>query len=328
MKQLLSILTLLIALFLMQQPVAVYAIEPPSSMSIVSVQVVRNTVFDGDMAIVFHYNIIPFDDYPDEPASDTIIFRLYDPDATTLLASTIPYVFFTNGYGNGVASFYFETAPEWGLQYKLNIVGSPAFFDPLPDPYNYTISSSAYSSSENQTVNQELMASYIISVSRQLELAYPTVTLHGSTDTGIVLSASGEYYFRGAVPGIQSIAPSLFLTQFYVPDPQYMDTSLAQTETYAERLTGTDIMNGFTAIGDEIGIPGDAVAGGGVFICAVGLIVLTSRKGWGVAPGIIAASVLLGLASVVLGGGAMVLRIVLALIAGILIMFLLFFKRS
>lgn len=326
MKRLILILALIAGLFIAQAH-PILATELPDSISVVSVFVARNTVVDGDMAIVFHYNI-EYETYPDDPASDTIIFRLYDPTGTYILASKSPYVYFNNGYGNGVASFYFEESPTWGLQYKINITGSPVFFDPLPSEYNYAIPNSSYCSSSNQSVNQEFMASYIITVCEQLQIAYEDYTLYGSTDTGVVLSSLGELYFRGAIPGIQSMAPSLFLTQAYVPETEYIDTDLGQADTYAERLEDTDIMEGLDAIGDEAGIPGEAVAGGGVFIVCIGAVIFTTRKGWGVNPGLIVSAILLAASAVILGGANMVVGIVLALIAAILIFFMIFFKRS
>jgi hypothetical protein len=304
------------------------ALTPPDSMTIYSTRVVRNTVEDGDVAIAFHY-FVDDNSYTD-PASSTILFRLYDTDNTTLLSSTVPYVYFGYGYDNGIALFYFSASDNltWGEAYRINIAGSPAFFDPQPTPYNYFLSSSDYSSETTQAANQDLMTDYVLGVARLLEIAYPTYSLYGSTDMGVVLSAVGEAYFRGAMPGLQSIAPDLFLTQHYIPTLSDMGLGSTQATTYEGRLEDSDIMDGFEALGNELGVAGQSVAGGVAFICAIGLVIYTNRLRWGSTPGIIAAMILLSGAAVTLGGALMLVRLTLGLIAAIMLFYLLFFKRS
>ncbi len=324
-------LSIIIALFsIVVLGKTVNAADAPDSLLILSAQVARNTIETGDMAIVFHYNIYYSGTVPTDLASDTIIFRLHNPAGTVLIASAVPYVMFDNGYNTGVGSFYFDsaTAPTWGEAYRINIFGSPAFFDPLLDSYSFTLSASHYTSSAIGAVNRLLMADYIISLARLMNEAYSPVVFFGSTDMQIVLSDSGEQYFRGAIPGLQSIAPSLFLTQQFVPEPEYPETDLAQTLTYAERLADSDVMRGFAAIGAEMAMPGEAVAGGLVFIIAIGFIILTIKLKWGRDPGMIAASGFLAAAAVLLGGSVMVVGVVLALISGIIIMMMLFLRKA
>lgn len=265
-----------------------YAIDPPDSISIMSAQVVQNTVEPGDMAIVFHYNMPYTPSYPEVPASESIIFRLYSSDGNTLLTTSIPFVFFSNGYGQGASGFYFSAAnipvEGWGAGYKINIAGSPAHFDPLPDPYYYVLAADDYSSVEEQLLNQEIMKSYIISVCESLELAYPTFSLHGTTDAGTVLTAIGEHYFRGAVPGI---APTLFFVQFYTPEVMELTYTDDLGAPYATRLAGSDVMRGFSAIGEKLGIIGETVGAFLFVLAAIALIVFLSYKGWGTEPGLI-----------------------------------------
>src|SRR3990172_6327807 len=160
MKLLLRIISA-IAIFLVMA-VPVFAVDPPGSISVISAKVTRFLVEENDMLIVFHYNL-DYASIPDEPASDTFSFRLYDTDGTTLLLSAIPYVYLNNGYGQGVSAFYFsaEDAPTWGGAYIINIVGSPAYFDPLPTPYNYPIASGDYVTVTSQSANRSALKSYI-----------------------------------------------------------------------------------------------------------------------------------------------------------------------
>jgi len=308
-----------------------YAIDPPDSMSILSARVVQNTVEPGDMAIVFHYNLA-YAEYPSEPASESIMFRLYSPDGSTLHATTVPYVFFANGYGQGVGGFYFSAADMpptgWGGAYRVNIAGSPAHFDPLPDPYYYVLSVDDYSGVEDPAENQELMKSYIITVCRSLEIAYPTVTLHGTTDVGTVLTAVGETYFRGAIPGITGTAPTLFFTQFYTPEAMELTYTNDLGATYAARLVGTDVMDGFDAVGAEFGISGQTVAAFLFIVAAIALIVFLAYKGWGTEPGLAGGAIILTMGTVLLGDALMAIRLTMGLIAGMMVFYVLVFKRA
>lgn len=329
-KIILAALLAVILIICVAAPVlAADPISPPDSMSIVSAKVVRNTVEPGDMAIVFHYNLA-YADYPDTPASQTMMFRLYSPDGLTLLATAVPYVFFSFGYGNGVSSFYFnaDTAPTWGQAYLINIAGSPAYFETLPEPYYYTITSADYSGVTDKSGNQELMKSYILTVCDALETAYLSITLKGSTDVGMVLTATGEAYFRGAVPGLASIAPSLFFTQFYVPKPIPVEYDATLQESYTGRLDDSDLMSGFDAIGEKAGVTGQTVGAFAMILLAIGLLIFTNYKGWGSEPGVVGAGIILTLGAVLLGDAVMTIRFIMALIAGILIFYQLFLKKA
>lgn len=305
----------------------VYATEAPDSISILSAQVVRNTITDGDMTFVAHYNLA-YEDYPSEPASSTFIFRLYSPDGLTLLAATTPYVIFNNGYSHGVVSFYFdaEDAPEWGLAYKIDIAGSPLYFDPPPDPYNYVLSD--YSGTTDQQANQELLKSYILGVCDLMEQAEPSWVLHGSTDVGIVLTALGEVYFRGAIPGLQSMAPTLFFVQFYTPEPTELTYTDELAQEYGGRLEGTDIMLGFERLGAEFNLSGGTTAAFLVILACIALIIFLAAKGWGIEPGMLGAGIILTLGALLLGNALMVLRFFMAFIGGIMIFYLLFLRRA
>lgn len=93
-----------------------FAVTNPDSMGFGGyssnvIRVFRNLVESGDSLFTFHY-AIPYDsdNYPVETAAETIVFRLYD-DAGNLTATFEPYVypyFGTNGYGDGIASIYFD----------------------------------------------------------------------------------------------------------------------------------------------------------------------------------------------------------------------------
>lgn len=327
MKRILrAVLISLIPLFLLS-PLALAA-APPGVMQIYSVQVVRNTIIDGDTTFVFHGYI---EDYSyTEPASDTILMRLYDTDNVTLLSATVPYVYFGYGYDNFVASFYFDntTAISWNGAYIINITGTPGSFDTLPTPVNRSLETSDFCSGDSQSSNQVALAGYVLSVAQLLELAYPAYSFYGSTGDATVLSDVGETYFKGCIPGLQSMAPELFLVQFYIPVSSEMLLGSNQSVTYGARLEDTEIAEGMAELGAEMGLDWQSVAGGFAFILALCSIGFTQVK-WGrVEPGLMAAGLVLSAAALLLGEALMALRLFLALLAGMIVMYFLFFKRS
>jgi hypothetical protein len=77
--------------------------------------------------------------------------------------------------------------------------------------YDYPITSASYSAlTATADVKAELAAD-IITISEDLDAAWGlTDSLLFEDDAGTVLSAFGQAYWRGNVPGIQSMAPTLF----------------------------------------------------------------------------------------------------------------------
>ena len=134
-------------------------------------------------------------------------------DGSTELTQALGYDYFDGGYGYNVISFYFSQAdaPAWGQNYILTLSGSLTAFV-TPPKYNFQITSSDYSSASASTVKDEIAANILL-------LASDLTNKWGLTsdesllleiETGTVLSIYGEAFFRGAIYGIQALAPSLF----------------------------------------------------------------------------------------------------------------------
>lgn len=302
--------------------------SPPDTIVIHDVYAVRNTPNDGDMAIAVRYYIE--DDSYTTPSSQTMFIRLYDTDGTTLIDSVIPVVYFGYGYDNNVCMFYFTESDNltYGSEFVINIAGSPAFWDPLPDPVTYTMTVADWSSATSLEANQENMENWVLSAAQQLEYAYPTYSLYGSAGGSNVLTEDGEAFFRQAMPGIQGIAPGVFLTQFYIPTAQALAIGDDQASTYADRMNNTDLADGLDAIGDLLGTEGSSIAGGVLILACVALCIWCIRKDWGIHPAIIGSSIILTAGAVVLGDAFMAVRLVMGLIAAILLMYMFFFKKG
>lgn len=310
----------------------VYAVEAPDNKGDLDVRVFRNLAETGDMLVVFQWNWDYSDNYSDTPASDSIMYRLYDTDGTTLFVATQPYVFSpieTNGYGNNVGSLYFNAADNltWGEAYILNIYGTPAFFDPAENQ-NYTLATDDYSTVTSQEDNRNELYAYIMLLCDRFD-AFFDIELKTSSDSGVVLSSYGELLFRGALDGLQSLCPQLFFIQLYIPEAMPTDYDTSLMDTYTDRLVGTDIEKGFERLGDLMGgMSGGLAAGVLFFIGIMGLCIWTAKKGWPIELGI-GGSIIIGIFAAILVGDVMfTLLMIGSLIAGMGIFYLLTFKRS
>ena len=227
-------------------PLPALAADPPApaNLQIESAKAFRNVVEDGDFVFVFHHNIhYAEEDQPDDPANKLFTFRLLDTNGVDHLASIVPYVYYNSGYDQGCAAFYFtadeveEKEMAWESTYIVRISGNPEYFS-SPPLTNRTLVTSDYSQVETQEENQTLLGNYILDIARALEVNWDTQLLYPAT-LGTVLYSTGETYFRGAIPGIQAMAPQIFATQS--TSPEYPDTEWeeAQGKAYGVRFDST-----------------------------------------------------------------------------------------
>lgn len=322
---------MLIASLLLAVPVFAF-LDNPTSMSVESVKWFRNVAVDGDMVGIFRYKI-PYGAYPATPASSTIMFRLYDTDGVTLKATNTPYVyvlFATNGYGDGVSSFYLPPGSgTWGASYKINIYGLPAFYSGLPS-YVLDIAVADWSTANSTTEAQrDDLYNYVLQLSDDLKTIYTTIPLKAATDGAFTLSPYGESYFTGAIPGIYSMCPQLFFSQVYVPQKITTDNyTMALAEQYKSRLQGTDIDRGTRRIGALIGVGGQFVSGFFVIGLCVWACIYAYRKGWGIESGLLISGGIVTGAAALLGDAMFTIVMVAALVAGIAIFWILHLKRA
>ncbi len=334
MKRLLSIGLLLAVVLSLIAPLPVYAfLDAPLSMTFQSVKAFQNVAVDGDEVIVFHYRITYApDDYPLTPAADSIMFRLYSSDGT-LEATSRPYVFSafaTNGYKDGVSAFYFTESLPWEDACEINIIGVPVYFDPIPTPASYTMTIADYSTASNMTASRTGLYDEVMFLCDELISVYPSVTLKGSTDAGIVLTSSGEAYFRGAIPGVQTMCPQLFFVQIYAPTKIAVEAynMILQTK-YTGTLEGTDLKRGMNRLGNVIGgVSGAFVLGIFVFLGCLSLCIWTMRKGWGLETGMVAGAGVVITGAVLIGDFLFTLTMIGGLIAAMGIMYVVAYKRA
>ncbi len=332
MKRYLAVLWLaLLLVALIIQPA--YAADPPDSMNIVEVKVFRNLAEDGDRLMVFQWNWDYSDNYTGlPPASESILYRFYHTDNTTVLQTATPFVnpyFDSSGYGNNVGAFYFTAADNltWNGAYNIQVYGLPLHFV-AGTSISRSISTADYTSATTQTTNRAALAAYVLLLCDRFD-GYYDIILKGSSDSGIVLNQYGETFFKGAIPSLQTLCPELFFIQVYIPTPmsvQAYDMSLGTT--YTGRLAGTDFKRGLDRLGTMAGVPGGVLLGllGCAAVVAFGI--LTQRKGWGVEAGLIFSLPLAICGALLFGDALFTLLMICGLVAGIGITYLLIFKRA
>ncbi len=308
-------------------------LDNPNSMTIENIRWFQNLAADGDMACIFHFNI-DYDSYPDTPASDTIVFRLYDTDGETLLAANSPYayvLFKTNGYGDGVSSFYIPAGSNmtWGESYKINIYGLPAYFSGLDD-YIIDIAAADWSTADTDSESQKgALYDYILELCDDFKTIYTDVPLKAATDGEFTLSPYGEGYFTGAIPGIYSMCPQLFFSQIYVPTTMATENyTLGLGEEYGKRLEDTDLGRGAERVGAVFGVPGEFFWGFWTVVLSIAACIWTMRKGWGIESGMLISAGLVILAAVLVGNWMFTLVMVGMLAAAIAIFWILHLKRA
>ncbi len=231
---------------------AVFAINPPTSDPSVSQLHVNRYLIVEDDALFYGIYDIPYDDLPTVPASDSYIFRLLDGE--TELGTITPFVLFDNGYRKGVFSFYFDELDDWGEPYTIRISQNPAYFD-TPESWDFVIPSSAYTTREARADNQTELTINIIAMAQYLEAYLTEYTLLEDSPGGTILSSpTGENYFRGAIYGIQAMAPDLFLVQVLEIDTTDRTWTTDQFDEYEARFEGTWVEEDTEATASQFGI--------------------------------------------------------------------------
>jgi len=220
--RLVIILGLLLGLLCSSTPVYADTPNPDSDPTIEGFNVYRNMRETGDMLLLIYANI-PYASIPDTPVTQTFIWSMLDTDNVTELGSTVGYAYnvgthLDDGYGYNVYSMYWDSGNVtalgivWGTTYTVRLSGNPAVFD-TPPVYNYTLPAGAYSALTTQADVQAELGLRILNIAADLNSKWGLAAIYSlitELETGTALSLYGEAFFRGAIYGIQSLAPNIF----------------------------------------------------------------------------------------------------------------------
>ena len=305
--------------------------DPDSAPTIVNITIDRNLIAAGDWLITGLYNI-PYASPPTLHADQTFIIRFMQTDGTTEIGAVAPYAYagYHYGYGQGCFSIYLSPSVagglSWGTSYFIQITENPSQF-PTPLKWVTTLSASNYASFTTQADNQADVATQIYTIGSILAPIY-NKTFFTTVGTREILTADGEAYFRGAVSGIQSMAPALFVVQQNTVDLTSRTWTNAAFNAYLTRFNGTWVGDIMTQTGDQFGMNGNMVMG--MIIIAplcIGLLIVAGMKFRTTDPGLVGASVILEMGAVMGWVPAAIFAMTFQLM-GIYIAYLLFYSRG
>lgn len=218
-------------------PVGAATALPDSTPTIETKRVYRNLLEANDWLIVWEHNI-PYAVPPSDPINETFLWEIIDTDGVTVLGSSTGWAYQDDGYNYQCGSMYFDAAagmvwdPPAG--YTLRLSGNPIAFV-TPPTYNYTIDSGDYSTTVIQSEVQAELAIDVLLIAADLDIRWGLGTsLIADDETGQTLSYFGQAYFRGAIYGIQALAPGLFPLAVATVDL----TDRTWTDTYVATLEG------------------------------------------------------------------------------------------
>lgn len=212
-----GIILALLAVLLIATPAYADTADPDSTPTVDKINIYRNLLETGDWLVLVYANI-PYATPPSTPVTQTFIWRLMDTDNVTEKASTVGTNYNDDGYGYNVYSMYLTADNATGMtyggavSYTIRLSGNPAVFD-TPPVYNYSVNAGDYSTETAGTAIQAELAARILALAGDLDskwglpAAYSLLT---QNETATVLSVYGEAFFRGAIHGLQAMAPRAF----------------------------------------------------------------------------------------------------------------------
>jgi len=238
-----SILLALLAVLLIAAPAYADTPDPDSTPTIEGINIYRNLLETGDWLTVIYANV-PYATPPDTPVTQTFIWRFIDTDNVTELGSTVGYASNDDGYGYNVYSMYWtaDNVTALGMvyggasSYTIRLSGNPAVFD-TPPVYNYAVNIGNYSTLTTTADVQAELAARILTLAGDLDNKWGLAAVYSlltQNETATVLSVYGEAFFRGAIHGLQAMAPAAFsvIVRAIDIDPREWDPE------YSENLTG------------------------------------------------------------------------------------------
>lgn len=250
---------------LVGSPVYADTLDPDETPTLVQTDVYRNLLEPGDSFYLFYLNI-PYAtaNLPDTSVTETFIVRLIALGGVTILGSATGYAFNDDGYGYNVYGMYFPAAEglAWEALYTMRLSGNPIVFD-TPPIYNYSISATDYTSLVTTDDNRTALAARLLTIADDLDSKWVLAvssSLLSQSESGTTLSIYGESFFRGAIYGVQTLAPAAFA--FVIVDVEIVDREWSSnyTDVLKEQWVGTWVEEAKTGSTDFFGTTYDLLS--------------------------------------------------------------------
>jgi len=243
------------------QPAHALIAYPSSDPEVIQFNAYRNVLETGDFLVIVYENT-PYATAPGVNYSEAYVWRMYDTDGTSELAQASGYNYHSRGYGYNAVNFYFSAAElatlglalyptYWEQAYVFRLsgtFGADTFL--VPRNYNFTISPSDYSSLTDTAEVKVAIAQRIIDIATDLNNKWGLATdyeLTYSSETGTTLSIYGQSFFRGAIYGVQAMAPSIFPLAISNVDVDARTWTTAYAANLEGQYAGTYLEPAFTA---------------------------------------------------------------------------------
>ena len=248
-------------------PPAYATIGNPNSIYIESVKAYRGLWESGDMLFVVEYNLNYTTD-PAEHPEDTFLVGIWNG---TIKGPDRPLNYYQYNFNSiyltaaQVASFGYS----FNQELKVRIVGNPSYFPTLTEGVNMrTVTLTAGNWNEGSSIAETrlYLADWCIVLAKSLEDAWGNITLLSSGDK---LNSVGMVKFKEAIPGLDSICPSIF--QVSSAYPEY--TEPTYNTTYQDTLTSREGTRLSTAL-EGLGVWVTGKSGMGSVVGGFGLAIL------------------------------------------------------
>jgi hypothetical protein len=301
--------------------------DPDSTPSAYDIHINRNLIATGDELIYGEINI-PCASPPADTADQTFVLRILDSTKTHEYGYSLLYNYFTNGYNKNLLAFYFTAAaaPTWGSELTLRISENPSYYS-SPLNTDTDVPASDYTTLTATPDNQTDLAGKLVPIIQDIGNANSTalLTVSGSYD---VLDGAGEILMRGAIPGIELMAPNLFLVQNLNLDYTNSTWTTAQFDSYEDRFTGTWVGDDMNATATQFGMPTTMIMSFLVTLpLCLGAIVASSIKLRHTDPGLMCCALFM-LMTVQMGWLPKAVFATIYQLCGIYIAYLWFYARS
>jgi len=237
---------LAVVFLLLSFPSSVLAADPaePDELAIRDVQAYRHLIESDDLLLVIEYNIA-YATTPDDTAREWWMFRLVSPGGSDI-GRALPYSYGQNGYQYGICSMYWAAdnpdKPAWDSLNTVRIEGNPTAWNTLPTPVTYTMSTSDYCDETTQDGNQYEFAYWVLNTFTDIEINWGVSgELVTQTNAGTVLTAEGQHYLLGAIPGANYMCPDVFAVKDVALDLTEETYTHQRDEDTNDRYSGTMI---------------------------------------------------------------------------------------
>jgi len=304
---------------------------PDSTPSVSNLHINRQLLTETDILIYGDYDIPYATPPPSVFADKAFSFQLISTDNETELGVVTPYVFFDNGYNEGVFGLYFSSMATanitWGEPYIIRIAQNPSQFA-SPTKVDYVIPTNVYTSANTTTDNQLELSINILAAASRLEQIHTSYELvEGAAGGTVLTSPSGETYFRGAIYGLQAMAPELFMVQVLDYDTSYRTWTTAYSDNLTNRFETTWVGASENVTASQFGVTKQTGMGVIPLILSIGAVIVSSMKWRKAEPGLIfSALVLIG--ALLMGWLAPAIFASIFQAMGIYVSYLLFLSRA